>query len=99
MNFHIFIMYTNSHIKANIYYKLFIERNKLCFIINDKDFKNKMEVLNYSFHKIIEFDSSYLIIYLRFINVLNNNIYNDNILYLINNMFTYLLDVQKNTKY
>lgn len=92
-------MYTNHHIKANIYYKLFLERNKSCFIIKDKNFKNKMEVLNYSFHKIIEIDSSYLIIYLRFINVLDNNICNDNIFYLINNMFTYLLDVQKNPKY
>lgn len=82
-----------------IIYNKFIKINKNNPNINNKDLKNKIEVINYAINKILCLEkrnlNTYVNIYIRFINFLNKNVNNKKILDMIlNEMFMYLLNIQ-----
>lgn len=78
-----------------VYYKKFLKKNKYNDIVNNKNFRNKMNIINYGFYKTFKINNSHIKTYLLFIKILDKNINNEDIMVLIDKTFLYLLDIQK----
>lgn len=88
----------NINRKAMLYYNVFLTKNKNNYIINKKVFRNKMDVINYSFNIIFKIDVYYVSTYIKFIDSLDKIKNEEKIMNLLDKTFIYLLNIQKNMK-